>query len=76
MAIGAQDYIDKLLVKKYATAKVDNPGLSSMVDPDKIMLAMNDYATVSRNMIALQQRLANACTKINTASAVYRKNFA
>lgn len=76
MAIGAQDRIDKLLVKKYATAKVDNPGLASMVDPDKIMQAMNDYASVSRNMLVLQQRLSSACTKLNSANAVYRKTFA
>jgi hypothetical protein len=76
MSIGAKDQIDKLLVKKYATMKVDNPGLSSMVDPDKIMLTMNDYATVSRNMITLHHKLTNICSKINTASATYRKNFA
>ena len=76
MAIGATDYIDKLLVKKYATAKVDNPGLASMVDPEKIMTAMNDYASVSRGMLAMQQRLARVCTKVNSAGAAYRKNFA
>ena len=76
MAIGATDYIDKLLVKKYATAKVDNPGLASMVDPDKIMMAMNDYASVSKNMVMLQHRLSNACTKLNGANAKYRKSFA
>ena len=76
MAIGPQDYIDKLLVKKYATQKVDNPGLSSMIDPDKLMMAMNDYSTVSRNMIALQQRLSKACRKVNSASAQYRPSLA
>lgn len=76
MAIGATDYIDKLLVKKYATAKVDNPGLASMVDPDKIMSAMNDYASVSRSMVLMQQRLSNACSRVNGASAAYRRSFA
>ena len=76
MAIGPTDYIDKLLVKKYATAKVDNPGLASMVDPDKIMLAMNDYASVSRNMVILQQRLSSACNRLNPAGMAYRRSLA
>ena len=76
MAIGPQDYIDKLLVKKYASERVDNPGLASMVDPNKLMMAMNDYASVSRSMIALQKRLSTACNKINCASAAYKKTFA
>ena len=44
MAVGAQDRIDKLLVKKYAKEQVDNHdlGMSSMVDPEKMMVAMND----------------------------------
>ena len=76
MAIGPQDYIDKMLVKKYATVKVDNPGLASMVSPEKVMSAMNDYSLVSRNMIAIQQRLKLACSSVNPANAQYRKTFA
>ena len=43
MAIGAEDYIDQLLVKKYQDERVDNhDNMESMVDPDKMMGAMND----------------------------------
>ena len=45
MTIGAKDRIDILLVKKYATMKVDNPTVQvSMISPDKMYEAMNDYA--------------------------------
>lgn len=74
MAIGAQDYIDQLLVKKYATEKVDNhSGVESMVRPEEMMKAMNDYSNVSRNMFALNNKLTAACYSINAASAKYRK---
>jgi len=74
MAIGARDYIDKLLVKKYADEKVDNhDALESMVDPEKMLEAMNDVATIQRNMFALSQRLQNVCYGIN-AKARYKKS--
>lgn len=74
MAIGAQDYIDRLLVKKYAQEKVDNhDAIESMVNPNKMLSAMNDYSNVSKNMFALSQKLTSACYSINAASAKYRK---
>ena len=74
MAIGAQDYIDQLLVKKYAQEQVDNHSETpSMVNPEKMMEAMSDYANMSRNMFALSQKLSSACNKINAVSAKYRK---
>lgn len=74
MAIGAQDYIDQLLVQKYAQEKVDNhDAIESMVDPEKMMEAMNDYASMSRNMFALNQKLKSVCYAINAASAQYRR---
>ena len=67
MAIGAEDYIDQLLVKKYAEEKVDNhENMESMVDPKKMMDAMNDYASMYRNMM-------NACYAINARTARYNK---
>lgn len=75
MAVGARDYIDKLLVKKYADEKVDNhEALESMVDPNKMLEAMNDLATIQRNMFALSQRLADVCYTVNARSARYRKS--
>lgn len=74
MAIGAEDYIDQLLVKKYAQEKVDNhDAMTSMVQPEKMMEAMTDYASMSRNMFALSQKLSSACYSVNARNAQYRK---
>ena len=74
MAIGAKDYIDQLLVKKYANEKVDNhENSSSMVNPEKMMEAMNDYASMSRNMFAMSQKLQSVCYSINARTARYTK---
>ena len=74
MAVGARDYIDKLLVKKYADEKVNNiDALESMVDPNKMLDAMNDVAAIQRNMIALSQRLATTCSAINARTARYKR---
>lgn len=73
MAVGARDYIDKLLVKKYADEKVDNhDAMTSMVDPDKMLEAMNDVAAVQRNMFMLSQKLCSTCYAINAKAARYR----
>ena len=62
MAVGARDYIDQLLVKKYADEKVDNhDALESMVDPNKMLEVMNDVAMIQRNMFALSQKLQSSC---------------
>ena len=75
MAIGAKDKIDALLVKKYQGLKVDNPVIqSSMVDPQKMLDAMNDYASMYRNMMTLKQRLNIACYAINARTARYNKS--
>lgn len=74
MAIGAKDYIDQLLVKKYSQEKVDNhDNAASMVNPEKMMEAMNDYASMHRNMFALQQKLNSTCQSINARTARYTK---
>ena len=74
MAIGARDYIDKLLVKKYADEKVDNhDAMESMIDPQKMLDAMNDVAMIQRNMFMLSQKLCSTCYAINARAARYRK---
>ncbi len=76
MGVGADDYIDKMLVQKYQEEKVDNhDNMESMVDPKKMMEAMNDYASTMRNMIELRQRLNIACYAINARSARYQKSM-
>ena len=42
-----------------------------MVDPDKMLTAMNDVAEVQRNMFALSQKLQNICYSVN-AKARYK----
>ena len=74
MAIGARDYIDKLLVKKYADEKVDNhEAMESMVNPEKMLEAMNDVANIQRNMSMLSQKLCSTCYAINARAARYQK---
>ena len=76
MSVGAEDYIDQLLVKKYAEEKVDNhDNMESMVDPNKMLEAMNDYASTLRNMMELRQRLNIACYAINARTARYQKSM-
>lgn len=75
MAIGAKDKIDALLVKKYQGLKVDNPVIqSSMVDPNKMLEAMNDYAMVHMNALNLQQQLKATCIKAISLNIQYRKS--
>ena len=77
MAIGARDVIDKLLVKKYANEQVDNhTDITSMIDPNKMLEAMNDVATVQRNMFMLSQKLNMACSAINAKRARYKEKEA
>ena len=68
MAVGAQDNIDRLLVKKYASKQVDNHEdiVSKMIDPNKMMETMNDVATVQRTMRAMSNKLANICSQIKS----------
>jgi hypothetical protein len=74
MAVGARDYIDKLLVKKYADEKVDNhEAMESMVNPEKMLEAMNDVAIIQRNMFALSQKLCSSCYAINARTARYKR---
>ena len=75
MAIGAKDKIDALLVKKYQGVKVDNPVIqSSMIDPDKMLEAMNDYAMIHMNALNLQQQLKSTCIKAISLNIQYRKS--
>ena len=72
MAIGARDHIDQLLVKKYAQQQVDNhENTASMIAPEKMMSAMNDFASMSRNMFVLSQKLNTACSRLNARTARY-----
>lgn len=76
MAVGARDYIDKLLVKKYADEKVDNhEAMESMIDPNKMLETMNDVAEVQRNMFMLSQKLYSVCYAVNARAARYQRKI-
>ena len=76
MAIGARDFIDKLLVEKYASEKVDNhdaDSLISKVSADDMYDAMNTSANQFRTMLALNNRLTMVCYGVVAKSAKYRE---
>ena len=76
MGVGADDYIDKMLVQKYQEERVDNhDNMESMVNANKMMEAMNDYAATVRNMMELRQRLNIACYAINARTARYQRSL-
>ena len=74
MAIGARDFIDKLLVEKYAQEKVDNhneDALTSRISADDVMSAMDVSANNFRTMLALNNRLTMVCYGVVAKSAKY-----
>ena len=74
MAIGAKDYIDKLLVEKYSQEKVDNHeenGLTSKVSAEDMLDAMDTSANHYRNMLLINQRLSMVCYGVVAKSAKY-----
>lgn len=75
MAIGARDFIDRLLVEKYAQEQVDNhtdEALVSRVDADDIMTAMNVYANNYRSFLDVSAKLNVACYAVNARNAKYQ----
>lgn len=74
MSIGAKDAIDVLLVRKYATMRVDSPIQNSMIDPNKMYDAMNDYAHMHLAMINMQQSLKGLCSKAISQNIQYNKS--
>ena len=74
MAVGARDYIDKLLVEKYSQEKVDNHDENSMVSKvsaNDMLTAMNNSANYYKNMMTLNQRLSMVCYGVIAKSARY-----
>ena len=76
MAIGARDKIDRELVRKYAKVKMDNPDTTKLVDSQKMLSAMDDYASMQRSFMDMNAKLKDICSNVTTKSAVYMKiNF-
>ena len=57
MAVGPRDYIDQLLVKKYADEKVDSSEGIKAVDQETMLEAMDDFSNMKRNMIQFKNIL-------------------
>ena len=75
MAIGAKDFIDRLLVEKYSQEQVDNhtdEALVSRVDAYDMMTAMNKYANNYRNFLDVSAKLNVACYSVNARNAKYQ----
>ena len=74
MSVGAHDQLDKALVKKYQSLKVDNAIVqNSMIDPNKMMNTMNDYANAHMEAFRIHQTLRDICTKAITLNIQYTK---
>jgi len=74
MAIGARDFIDKLLVEKYAKEQVDNhDNLDSRISAQEVMDVMNIASLNSINHLRLSQRLSIVCYAVNTKAAKYQR---
>ena len=72
MTIGARDFIDKLLVEKYAQEKVDNhDNLESKIPPKEVMDAMTFASNNAMNYLKLSQRLCIVCYTVNAKAAKY-----
>lgn len=77
MAVGAKDYIDQLLVQKYATERVNNTDIAdSKISPNEVMNAMDAYSCVNRsfvtNSINIQRLCGAVVAKAAFANSAYR----
>ena len=74
MAVGARDRLDIALVKKYNSLKVDNPIVGeSLIDPNKMYEAMNDWANMTKSFMDIKKTLQATCTKAIAPNITYRK---
>ncbi len=74
MAIGARDFIDKLLVEKYAQEKVDNHeenAYVSRISANEMLDAMKTTSDTYRTMMNLNNRLTMVCYGVVAKSAKY-----
>jgi len=70
MAVGAKDYIDRLLVQKYASERVDNHEIAdSRISPDAVMASMDAYSCVNRSFISNNINLQKLCSAVVAKSA-------
>lgn len=72
MAVGAKDKTDKAIVKRYYNLKMENLDSTKLVDPQKMIATMNDYAMMQRNFMDMNQKLKSVCSNVSAMAAVYR----
>ena len=74
MAVGARDRLDIALVKKYNSLKVDNPIVGeSLIDPNKMYEAMNDWANMTKSFMNIRNALQETCTRAIAPNIMYNK---
>ena len=74
MTVGARDFIDKLLVEKYAQEKVDNHDENayvSKVSANDMLRAMDATSNHYKTMLELNKRLTMVCYGVVSKSAKY-----
>lgn len=79
MAVGAKDYIDQLLVQKYATERVNNhEAAESKFSPNEVMAVMDSYSCVNRSFVSgssgvnLQKLCGAVVAKAAYGNSAYR----
>ena len=78
MPFGSKDALDRLLVQKYAQKQANKAPVQEEpkdIDPDTIMLAMNDYSLAGKCMFAINKKIMATCYCINAANATYEKRI-
>ena len=72
--IGPKDSLEEFIVKRYAQKQVNMPKIAeSVVDPDKMMLSMNNQAIAGRCMAVIGRKISALSYAINAANADYSK---
>ena len=74
MAIGPKDSLEEFIVKRYAQKQMNLPRVAeSVVDPDKMMLSMNNQAIAGKCMAVIGRRISAISYALNAANADYSK---
>lgn len=74
MSIGPKDSLEEFIVKRYAQKQVNLPKVAeSVIDPDKMMLSMNNYAVAGKCMAVVGRRISAISYALNAANASYAK---
>lgn len=74
MPIGPKDSLEEFIVKRYAQKQMNQPKVAeSVVDPDKMMLSMNNYAVAGKCMAVIGRKISALSYALNAANADYSK---